>query len=444
MKVEIQEVDSCSKKIKLEIPLQTYRDRVDAYIRHVARDVKIPGFRKGKAPASFLEKQIGKEAKREALNQLIADSITQVLEERKINASGPPTFLEVQAEEGTDISVSATVEVFPEIALQDYSGIEVDMKIAKITDEDVSKTIDLYRDRQAKNVPAADRPAQDQDFLRIDFRGTVDGKPFPGNEGRGHLIQVGAKRFLAGFEENLVGMNTGDVRDIKVSVPENYPLKEIAGKTVDFQVTVHSIMVRQLPEVNDEFAKSADLDKKFESVEDMQKKIRDLLDEEARRVAKKAAKKQLSEKLADMNPFDLPQGLIKEQIRFMIEQIESKAGHAHDHDHDHEHGEHVVTPEEEKQYRASAIKILQQELIVGKLAQDLSVDIDEKELNKEMGNFLAMMGGNANKMRKEWQKDGTLERLRVRMIKDKTLEALLGKIKVHEEMVDRARIIADN
>lgn len=443
MKVEIENVDSCNKKIKLCIPYDQYKKRVDAYLRQVGKEAKIPGFRKGKIPLSMLEKRVGPEAKKEVLNQLVSECLFQAIDDNGIKAAGMPSIQEVQANEGSDITVSASVEAFPEFTVKDYSGIELEMKIVKVSEEDVDRVVELYRNRAAKSVPVTDRPAQDKDFLEIDYRGTIDGKPFPGSEGKDKILEIGAKQFIEGFEENLVGLEVGTTRNIQLQIPDSHPSAEIAGKTADFQVTLKSLETREPPELNDEFARRANPEKKFENLADMRGKLREMLEAEEKRAAQKTAKRQLSEQLAETNPVDIPGALVHEQIHIMADRLKRQVRQAGQPGLAEE--SHSLTAEEEETYRAPAIKLLRQELVIGKLTEDLQVEVSDHEFNQEVQRLLDMAGGaNPKKTRQDWQKSGVFDRVRARMARDKTLELLLEKIKVKEVMVDREKVIADN
>ncbi|SVA05479.1 uncharacterized protein METZ01_LOCUS58333, partial [marine metagenome] len=169
MDIEIEEVDSCNKKIKFVIPYNNYKKEVDKYYQKLGREVKVPGFRKGKVPASLLEKQFGPDVKKEVLSNLISNELNKAIAEKDLRAIGQPHLLEVNAEEDTDISVSASVEVLPSIDIKDYSSIEMEMKIPRITDEEVDQTIEAFRQRKAKTVEIIDRSVQEKDLIKIDF-----------------------------------------------------------------------------------------------------------------------------------------------------------------------------------------------------------------------------------------------------------------------------------
>ena len=450
MKIEIEDVGSCNKKIKFEIPHQEYDKKVKQYYQRLGREVKVPGFRKGKVPLALLEKQFGPDVKKEVLSNLISEELNNAIVEKDLRAVGQPHLLEVSAEDGTDITVSASIEVLPTIKLQDYSGIEFAMAIPRITDEDVNQTIEVMRQRMAKTVTVTDRPAQDKDLLKIDFTSKFGDQPFEGGSAQDQIIQAGAGQLIEGLDKGMISMEIGETRDIQVQVPEDYPNKEIAGKDVDFQIVLKGIQEQKLPDLDDEFARSVE-DKNYESMDNMKQSVRSELEGFELKEARKAVKTKLAGKITELNQVDLPEGLLKDQVKFMADQArkkqEKESGHAHhdhEHDHDHDHGIEV-TPELLKQYREPAMKALQEELILDQLARDLKAEVTEEELEQEVKNMSQLLGGgNLQQIKREWEKNGILARLHNRMKRDKTLEAALEKVTIKEEIVDRKDLIADN
>ena len=451
MKIEIEDVDSCNKKIKFVVPHHDYKKEVDKYYQKLGRQVKVPGFRKGKVPASLLEKQFGPDVKKEVLSNLISDHLNQAIAEKELRAIGQPHLLEVNAEEGTDISVSASLEVLPTVDIQDYSGMEMEMKVPRITDEEVDQTIETFRQRKAKTIEITDRPVEENDLIKVDFTSKMGDQPFEGGTAQDQAIRVGSGQLIEGLDKGMVGMTIGETREIQVKVPEDYQGKEIAGKDVDFNVTLKGIQVQELPELNDDFARELDTEKKYESLEDMKAKVRVELESYERDEAKKSAKKILADKLAEQNPVELPEGLIKEQVKFMSDQANKKQGkeaahdHGHDHNHDHDH-EEEVSPELIEKYKEPAVKALREELILDQLSRDLELEVTSEELDQELQNMAQLLGGGGNlqQMKKEWEKNGVLARLHSRMKRDKTLNSALEKVTLKEVMVDRKDLITDN
>ena len=449
MKIEIEDIDSCNKKINFVVPYQDYKKEVDKYYQKLGREVKVPGFRKGKVPASLLEKQFGPDVKKEVLSNLISDRLNQAIAEKELRAIGQPHLLEVNAEEGTDISVSASLEVLPSVDIQDYSGMEIEMNVPRITVEEVDQTIETFRQRKAKTIEITDRPVEENDLIKVDFTSKMGDQPFEGGTAQDQAIRVGSGQLIEGLDKGMIGMKIGENREIQVKVPEDYQGKEIAGKDVDFNVTLKGIQVQELPELNDEFARELDAEKNYESVEDMKVKVRVELEGYERDEAKKAVKKILADKLAEQNPVELPKGLIKEQVKFMSEQANKKQGkdakHDHGHDHDHDH-EEEVSPELIEKYKEPAVKALLEELILDQLSRDLELEVTPEELDQELQNMAQLLGGGSNlqQMKKEWEKNGVLARLHSRMKRDKTLNTALEKVTLKEVMVDRKDLIEDN
>jgi trigger factor len=354
-------------------------------------------------------------------------------------------LLEVEGEEGTDIKVEASLEVLPEIEVKDYSSVEVEVKIPKITEEDVDKVIEAHQKRLAKNEQVTDRPSQDQDYLKIDFLGSLDGKPFEGGEAKDYVIQVGTKQLVEGLENALLGMTVGEQKTSQVTIPDTYMNKDIAGKTVDFNITLKGIQIKVPPELNDDFAKEVDPDKKYENMADMRTRIRQDLEEHEKTQARKESLKGLAEQITENNPFELPKGLIHDQIKYMVTQAQKQENPGATEPDAEAYEQMEVSAADEEKYHEKAVKILQQELLMDKLATDFKIEVSEEELNKEIQSLSAMLGNiDIAKMKKDLADSGALARLYTRMKREKTLGRLMDEVKVKEEMVDRNTIIQDN
>jgi trigger factor len=445
MKCEVEEIDACNRKLKIEIPLGDYQSKLKAYYQKLGREVKVPGFRPGKVPASIMEKRFGPEVKQEVLTQMVSDSISQGIQDNKLRAMGDPSIVEINAEEGTDITVTANVEVLPPIEINDYKDLEVSLKIPKITDEDVEKMIDAYRQQKAKSVRVTDRASQKDDLINIDFDCSVDGQPIKEGSAKDYIIQIGAKNLVEGFDEQVIDMKLDDERTFQLPMPKDHPNAAIAGKEVEFKVLLKGIQIKELPELDDEFSQTADPKKVYNNIEEMRQGIRDDLLAFERTQAKKASRKEMEEKLGEANPINIPEKLVKEQIAFMVNKEKQAAtGNPVDPEAENARTADTITPEEEKKHREGAIKILQQELVIGQLSDDFNTEVSEEDLNREMTSFAQMMGSNLKKLKKEWSESGAMLRLHSRMRREKTLDQLIDRVKVTEEMVDRSELEVNN
>ena len=446
MNTKIEDIDSCKKKIKFDIAFKDYQAKVQSSYLTLARQVKVPGFRPGKAPMSMLEKRFGPNVKKEVMTQLVSERLAEVIEEKGFRSVSPPKILEVEAEEGTDISVSASVEIVPDFKINDYSKVEIPIEITRVTDEDVNQAINYQRERQGTKVQVLDRPVEDKDFVKLDFNGTLNGEAFEGGKGSDHIVQIGSEYLLKDMGNQLIGMSVDEEKDIPVQIPENYSSnKSIAGKEVIFHVSLKGIQKNQLPELNDDFAKNIEPKDKFASLEDMKLQIRSQLEEHARGDAHREAKKIATKKITEMNPIEVPEGLVEEQIKHMVVQALKKEQQAKNQTESINEEEIHVTDSQNKEHRENAIQLLQQELVLDQLASNLNIKIDESELNAEVNNMVRMLGEtNAHKMKKQWEQNGVLARLQSRIKRDKTLDAVMKEVQIKEEVVDRKEDIDNN
>ena len=446
MNTKIEDIDSCKKKIKFDIAFKDYQAKVQSSYLTLARQVKVPGFRPGKAPMSMLEKRFGPNVKKEVMTQLVSERLAEVIEEKGFRSVSPPKILEVEAEEGTDISVSASVEIVPDFKINDYSKVEIPIEITRVTDEDVNQAINYQRERQGTKVQVLDRPVEDKDFVKLDFNGTLNGEAFEGGKGSDHIVQIGSEYLLKDMGNQLIGMSVDEEKDIPVQIPENYSSnKSIAGKEVIFHVSLKGIQKNQLPELNDDFAKNIEPKDKFASLEDMKLQIRSQLEEHARGDAHREAKKIVAKKITKMNLIEVPEGLVEEQIKHMVIQALKKEQQAKNQTESINEEEIHVTDSQKKEHRENAIQLLQQELVLDQLASNLNIKIDESELNAEVNNMVRMLGEtNAHKMKKQWEQNGVLARLQSRIKRDKTLDAVMKEVQIKEEVVDRKEDIDNN
>ena len=230
-----------------------------------------------------------------------------------------------------------------------------------------------------------------------------------------------------------------------LSMPADHPAIAIAGKEVEFKVLMKGIQTKELPEVNDEFAQTADSKNVYNNVEEMRQGILNDLKAYNRSQAKKAARKDLEEKLGEANPINVPEKLVTEQIAFMVNK-EKQAGTGKPVDTSAEGAQtgETVTPDDKKKHREGALKILQQELVIGQLSDDLNIEVSEEDLNREMAGIAQILGHDLKKIKQEWAQSGALLRLHSRMRREKTLDQLIDQIKVTEEMVDRSQLEVNN
>jgi len=267
-----------------------------AYKKHV-KSMNIPGFRKGKAPKSIIQRMYGKDVFFEdAINACIPDAFEEAVKEAGLEVVGTPSF-DLVSNDG-DIVLKAEGFVKPEVSIEGYKGIEVTKSVALVTDDEVEAEVTRARERNARTIDITDRPAQLGDTVTIDYEGSVDGVPFQGGAAQGHELKLGSGAFIPGFEDQIVGKNIGDEFDVNVTFPTEYHAEELAGKAAVFKTKLHAIKFDELPEADDEFAKDvSEFDTLDEYKADIKAKIEKRNEEKANAEVENALAEALIEKL---------------------------------------------------------------------------------------------------------------------------------------------------
>lgn len=308
--------------IKLGLPAAEVNKGFAQAVKNIAGKVNIPGFRKGKAPRHILENYVGKDAiKQEAFELLANQCYNKALQDEKLIPVDDPKIKESKVEENEDLDITLTVTLKPEPELGEYKGLSVEKKAAEVSDEEVAEALNELRTRSAKMVEAKDAIIEKGDFAIIDFAGTVDGKPFSGGEGKGYPLEVGSGSFIPGFEDQLVGLKAGESTDVDVTFPEDYFVKELAGKEAVFKVNIQDVKRRELPELNDEFV-TANTDCK--TVEEFKGKAKERMLEGAKANAEADYERALVAKAVENAKFDVPEIMVEDRINRMIEELQMK------------------------------------------------------------------------------------------------------------------------
>ena len=255
--------------------LAEFETALDKAYKKNKSKISLPGFRKGKAPRAMIEKMYGAGVFYEdAANDLIPGAYESAAKESELEIVAQPSIDVTQIEKGKSFIFTATVAVKPEVTLGDYKGIEVEKKTAEVTDEELQAEIDKVRESNSRMITIEDRAVEDGDITTIDFEGFVDGEPFEGGKGEDYPLTIGSHSFIDNFEEQLIGKKIGEETEVNVTFPEQYQAKELQGKPAVFKVTVKEIKVKELPEVDDDFAQDvSEFDTVDEYKEDLKKKL---------------------------------------------------------------------------------------------------------------------------------------------------------------------------
>lgn len=314
-------VETNKHELVVEVDGKTFTDAVNSVYRKEVKKISIPGFRKGKAPKAIIEKMYGEGVfYDDAIENIYPTALADAVEEAKLDVVAVDN---VSVEEvGKDgLTFKAVVVVKPEVEISDYEGIQVTPKSTEVTEELVNEEIDKQRDKNSRLVTVEDRPAQDGDITVIDFEGFVDGEAFEGGKAENFNLTLGSGQFIPGFEEQIVGKNTGDEFTIKVTFPEEYQVDELAGKESEFKIKLHEIKAKELPELDNDFV--MDVSDK-ETVEEYKAQVTDELAEKLQKESDADVENQLIAKLCELLKGEIPEAMYDNKVNEMMREFDMR------------------------------------------------------------------------------------------------------------------------
>ena len=323
MSVKVENTENKNEvKLSFEIEAEKFEEAMKKVYAKNAKYFNIPGFRKGKAPMNIVEKHYGSEIFYEdSFNELVPDIYEAAIKENNIEAVSRPNIDITQMEKGKNLIFTATVQVKPEVKLGKYKGIELKKIEYNVSDEEVEHELGHMAEHNARLVTIEDRPVEKGDIAVIDFEGFLDGVPFEGGKAEKHELEIGSNTFISGFEDQVIGMKVEEEKDINVTFPEDYFSKELAGKPVVFKVKVHEIKKKELPTMDDEFAKDVS---EFDTLEELKNSIKDKLQKENEEKAKYETEDAAIKAVCEDVEVDIPSGMIETEIDNMVREVEQR------------------------------------------------------------------------------------------------------------------------
>ena len=319
MSLQVEKMEKNMAKLTIEVAAEDLEKAMQNAYQKAKGRISIPGFRKGKAPRKMIEQMYGKGVFLEdAVNALIPEHYSKALAECELEIVSQPTIDITQAEPGKAFIFTAEVAVKPEVTLGDYKGVEVPKTEITVTDEDVEAELKKEQEKNSRTISVEDRAAQLNDIVTIDFEGSVDGVPFDGGQATEYPLTLGSNTFIPGFEEQLVGAKVGDDVDVKVTFPEEYQAKELAGKPAMFKVTIKEIKVKEYPKVDDEFAQEVS---EFDTLAEYKADIKKDLVAKKKEAAAAEKESKVIEEIVKNSEMDIPEKMIEAQAQQMVEEF---------------------------------------------------------------------------------------------------------------------------
>ena len=415
---------TCKKELIIEVPEEVVAREAAKITGEYARVARVPGFRPGHAPRALVGKRYREEIRGEVMQSLVPKYFEESIRDQNFVIAGEPRFEDLQFEDGQPIRAKVTFEVYPEVELKDYKGLEVEEESAEVTASDIDEALERLRQNAATFEVIEDRPAADDDYVMVSYQGEdlMDSTSEP-IEVREGLIHLGGKGTVPAFTENLRGSRPSDVREFEINYPDDFPGKRLAGKRVRYRVEVQSIKQKVLPPVDDELAKSVS---EFSTLAEMQENVRKDLERKKQSGAKESARRKLFDKLTDSYDFPVPETLVEVQLRRKLER--AVAGMA-------AQGVDPRTLEIDwrglrDEMRADAEREVRGTLVLRKIAAAENIDVSEEEVDEAVRELAQEVPETPAALKTRLTREDGLVRLKSSRLSQKVLDFIYNNAKV--------------
>ena len=426
MSIKVEKTDNKNElKLEFTVEAQKFDETMKKVYFKTVKYFNIPGFRKGKAPMNIIERYYGKEIFYEdTFNEILQEVYDKELRESNITAVSYPDLDVKQIGKGQDLIFTAVVQTKPEVKPGKYKGIEIKKVEYNVSDEDINHELGHMQERNSRMVTVDDRAVENGDITVIDFEGFVDGKAFEGGKAEGHELTIGSNTFIPGFEDQIIGMKIDEEKDINVKFPEEYFSKELAGKDATFKVKLHEIKKKELPELDDEFAKDVS---EYDTLKELKESIKEKLEKENEQKVKYETEEAAIKAVCDNTEIDIPSGMIETEIDHMEKDMEQRMqyqGLTLD-----MYLQMIGKTKEEfrKEYEDQAKDAVKSRLVIEAVTNEEKIEADDKEVDEK----IKEMAENYGKTEDELKSNESLRNyLKENLKTEKTIEFIVKNAKI--------------
>jgi trigger factor len=428
LKVSIEEISTCQKVLNIEVPSEKITAEVEDLYKEIAKTAAHPGFRKGKVPRKILEGKHGKSIRQEAVNGAIASSVKEAMDEHKLVPLTEPELKEVNDDEEGPLSFKVTIEVKPEVKLSEYTGIELKRIKKDVTEDDIAQVLERLQQSHAKYSPA-ERPVETGDFIVFDFQAFENGKLMKDGKGENFSLEVGSGHFGEDFETQVVGMSKDEEKRISVKYPDDYKSEELAGKELEFDVTIKDVKLRELPTLDDDFARDLG---EHDTLVELKQSCRERLEKDVENRLDSLLREQAIATIVAESEVEVPPRLKEKVARSLFEeQVRNLAQYGTD---------EATIASQREQIAEFADKEAERQLKVSFLTDEIAeredLSISDEELEKNLEDMASESGDKGADLREYFKQDKIRERYREQLRAKKILDFIVSGAKIEE--VDEA------
>ena len=426
MSIKIEKTENANElKLSFVVEAAKFDEAIKKVYEKSAKYFNIPGFRKGKAPMAIVEKHYGPEIFYEdAFNEVVPEIYEKELEENKIEAVSKPDIDIEQMGKGQDLKFSAVVQIKPEVKLGKYKGIELKKVEYNVSDEDVEHELGHMAERNARIVTVEDRPVENKDITVIDFEGSVDGVKFEGGKAEGHELEIGSNTFIPGFEEQIIGMKIGEEKDIKVKFPDDYFSEDLKGKEAVFKVKLHEIKKKELPELNDDFAKDAS---EYETLAELKNSIKEKLETDNKARAKYETEEEAIKAVCKDAKVDIPSGMIETELDNMVKDIETRLSYQGMNMDSYLKMIGKTMEDFRKEGKEQAEEAVKTRLVLEQIVKTEEIKVDDKKIDEKIEEMAKIYGRDKEELKKN---EHFVEHVTLQLKQEAAIDLLVENAKI--------------
>jgi len=437
----MQTVETLNEGLKraytLTITAQDIEGKVDAELKRIAPQMKMPGFRPGKVPANLVRKMHGPALLQDALNTALQEGVQSLIVEQGLRpAMQPQVELVGEYEQGKDATLNVTLEVLPQVPTPAIDALKLERLTVAVADEAVDEQLQKFADQQKRWDDAGDKAAEQGDQVTVDFVGkTADGVAFEGGSGEDMAVEIGAGRLIPGFEDQLVGVKAGEEKQISVTFPEDYPAKDLAGQPATFDLTIKSVKTAGEAKIDDEMAKNLGL----ESLEQLRGLLKGQIEQEHNGLTRTYMKRKLLDQLADGHDFEVPPSMVEAEFSQIWAQLEHEATHEEDPE-----AAKAEMEKERDDYRKIAERRVRLGLLLSEIGQANGVEVTAQEMNRLIAQAAQQYGPEDRQRFIQYiqQEPMAAAQLRAPLYEDKVVDFLFGKAEITDRETTREELEA--
>lgn len=442
MEVTQTKAEGLSRTFEVKVPASELKSKLDERIEEIRPSMRLKGFRPGKVPAAHVRKMFGRDLMGELVNKLVDETNQKALEENELRPAGQPNVrldadMEAVIKGDADLAYHMDIDVMPEFTPADIADLAITRPVADVADAQIEEALGRIAEQNTQFEPRAKTAkAKDGDAVVIDFVGKVDGVAFEGGTAEQQSVVLGANRFIPGFEEQLVGVKTGEEKELNVTFPEDYPSADLAGKAAVFEVKVQEVRAPKTPELDDDFAKGLGL----EDLEQLKGLVKDQLKAEHDNASRSKAKRDLLDKLDDAHSFDLPPNMVEQEFAQIWQQLQTEMDAGRVSDEDKAKSEDELKDE----YRKISERRVRLGLVLAEIGRIADVRITEQEVNQALIAEARQYPGQEKQVVEFFQKNpNAMAQLRAPIYEDKVVDHILATAKVTDNTVSREELFKE-